>query len=65
MIYLLINVYIVKRCILQYYSVFMLYEDILSNKIKKCHFKEINAYFLNLHFIFTIYVILSIIEYLL
>ena len=64
MIYLLINVYIVKRCILQYYSVFMLYED-LSNKIKKCHFKEINAYFLNLHFIFIIYVILSIIKYLL
>ena len=30
MIYLLINVYIVKRCILQYYSVFMLYEDFIK-----------------------------------
>lgn len=46
-------------------TAFLCYMKILSNKIKKCHFKEINAYFLNLHFIFTIYVILSIIEYLL
>ena len=61
MIYLLINVYIVKSNI----TAFLCYMKILSNKIKKCHFKEINAYFLSLHFIFIIYVILSIIEYLL